>query len=864
MLSDVFYCPTVLPYTKNGRRKDKFMKKYFTIMLVFLMILGLCACSPQESVTPTLSPEKTNTSQPTPEPTPDKDVTLSDFVIIYPQGDDLTVPFKDTAMQLRISVLSSLAINIGTYSDIIDEDSGMTEHTYEILIGNTNREESAKAMDGLNLRYYDYVIKYEGTKLVINGGSESAIKSAVDYFAENMLDEDLKTVEGCKKLTETNVKYSYASYANRLYIADEYITSFKLVSNKDDAMLNSIIEDITLMSGELISVGSVDTPTEFEIIIGECGRDEYRQVYDKLKDFEYAVEIVNGKLVVAGKTEIELLSAIEKFREEYLTMSGEKVNITTENNYICKHNFPVESITIGGYDISEYVIVTSPNNMGVAKKLSKLINQMSGITLKTVTDGAGVYDKAIVLSKSGDARAKELLKNAGDDKVMVVGEGTKIYLGTNSVSYGDLPAVNAFVNDVLGYDIILGKANSGVIKLDNINYTVNLLDNVEEFIITQYFGLRKSAVLNSDGSIKTDKIDENAQAGMNVIDIDFGTEINKKVLEYCSQIGLRCTVYDGRLTNLVNVEELPENWQETIKSVVEDYKDYTAMYYYGLRDEPSEALFERLGLISNLLKKLDPARSSYINLFPNYASNEQLQSDSYEDHVKNFIKVVNPDLVSYDNYSLINGEDILSNRNKMFFENLEIIRKYGLETDTDYMIIVLLVEHYNYRDLNRAEIKWEVYQSLAYGVSQMSYFTYAAPGDPFVNDSSMLDLDGNKTQHYYDVQAINKELRIIGNALVGKLSLDVLECRNGNSFGYGAINTIGVNNEVRDVGVTVGCFEDDMMLIANRDYDNAVEVSLTSDDSIIVLNSQTGEWSQMTSNTLLIEAGDAVLVKTVK
>jgi hypothetical protein len=51
---------------------------------------------------------------------------------------------------------------------------------YEILVGNTNRAESAAASEGLDT--YDYIIKVAGTKIVIAGGSDYAIVKATEAF----------------------------------------------------------------------------------------------------------------------------------------------------------------------------------------------------------------------------------------------------------------------------------------------------------------------------------------------------------------------------------------------------------------------------------------------------------------------------------------------------------------------------------------------------------------------------------------------------------------------------------------------------------------------------------------------------------
>ena len=69
------------------------------------------------------------------------------------------------------------------------------------------------------------------------------------------------------------------------------------------------------------------------------------------------------------------------------------------------------------------------------------------------------------------------------------------------------------------------------------------------------------------------------------------------------------------------------------------------------------------------------------------------------------------------------------------------------------------MEHGGYRNLTRAEIISEVWQSMAYGSKRVSYFTYACPYDPSRNfQNACIDNDTKPTQHWYDVQAINHGL----------------------------------------------------------------------------------------------------------
>ncbi len=847
-------------------------KRIITTVLVILMLACVCACTPekteQPTPTPTLAPTQTPELTPSPSPSPilKDDLTLSDFAIIFPEIDVLKgFKMRECAINLSNEILSVTGIKCRMSEDIIDEEQGFVENTYEILIGDTAREESSIA-DDKNMRYYDYVIKYVGTKLVINGGSDEAIVNALEYFVSNILKEDLTTVEGCKELLKTDIEYEYDSNITRMYIDGEYIKSFKVISELDDDLVNGVMDDILACSGERVTRGKLNKETEREIIIGECDREEYKQAVESLSRFEYVVEVVNGKLVIAGKTERGLNMALRKFREDYLGMKTEKLDITSSNDFKYDHKYPIASLKLCGYDISDYVIVTSANNMGTAKKLANKIEEMSGTVLKIVTDSAELYGRAIVLSKSGDSRAKELLKASDDDKVMIASEGTKIYIGSNSISYGDAPAVNAFISDVLGYDVALGKAKSENVSIDTIKYEAYVTDNIEEFIITHYFGIRPRFILNADGTLNTQRIDEAKEAGMNLIVVQyFDTATNKKVLEYCEKIGLRCTVYDDRINHVLYSEQLPENWEELLESVVEDYKGYRSLYYYGICDEPSEERFERIRIITQYLEQMDPARGQYVNHFPQH-------DDKMYDR---FMSKVGTEILSYDRYVFNEKDDSPG----FFILNLECARNVGLKYGVDYMAILLLTKHhhatseYGYRYLTKEDLSWQAYMALAYGVSEVSYFTYWTPSQEedsgWIWSEGMMSVDGERNQHYYDVQDIMKRFTVIANALVDKTSLGIFHTREykvpvsdtwtTTSFtGYDTVKNIIADD------AAIGVFDDDMMLIANGSYTEAMDVEIVTDSKLLMLDTQTGEWNELKGNKLNIAAGSGELIKIVK
>ena len=165
------------------------MKKAFYLLLSLIVAVSfIVACSAEQS--PSATPEQSPTASATPEVTPSATPTpsaasLSDYCIIYPETTIFTGSrYQQLALNLQMTIKNNTKINVEPYEDILDESQGYFEEKYEILIGKTNRDESATVIDNSSLRYLDYVIKYIDGKIVIHADSDEGYQLAFDKFAE--------------------------------------------------------------------------------------------------------------------------------------------------------------------------------------------------------------------------------------------------------------------------------------------------------------------------------------------------------------------------------------------------------------------------------------------------------------------------------------------------------------------------------------------------------------------------------------------------------------------------------------------------------------------------------------------------------
>lgn len=195
-------------------------------------------------------------------------------------------------------------------------------------------------------------------------------------------------------------------------------------------------------------------------------------------------------------------------------------------------------------------------------------------------------------------------------------------------------------------------------------------------------------------------------------------------LDACRRAGIRAFVEDPRVAGWDWATVTAEEARPRVASLVRAVGRNPALYGYYLYDEPTASMFPGLGVVARLVSELAPGRWPYINLFPNYASPEQLGTPTYEEYLERFIAVCRPPVLCYDNYFLMRDR---ADEHDLYWLNLEQVRAAGLRHGIPFWNIVSSVGSYHYREPSAADLRLQAYSSLAYGARGIAYFTYFAP-----------------------------------------------------------------------------------------------------------------------------------------
>ncbi len=337
-------------------------------------------------------------------------------------------------------------------------------------------------------------------------------------------------------------------------------------------------------------------------------------------------------------------------------------------------------------------------------------------------------------------------------------------------------------------------------------------------------------------------------------------------LDVVAKNGLKAMIWHELLLDPKVLDD-PEK-KAKLDALIDRVKNQPGMGAYYVVDEPGVTAFAAWGRFVEYLRQRDPNHLAFINLYPTYASLEQLnvsadeirkRSDSgdevfvagardaatqqtvaaYREYLKKYIEVVKPEFICYDHYHFYTGSD-----GTQYFLNLELIREAALQAKIPFVNTVQSGTYCEgWRLPNKDEMRFLVYTTMAYGGRGISYFTYNGP-----KSQGGLYQDNVRTPLALDVAALNKEMNILGPELMKLTSTGVYHTMDVPSGGR-AIPGDCIVQASGKTPCVLGLFaqksETDTFMVVSRDYKNPTKVQITLDSSITALkefNRKTRKW----------------------
>ncbi|MDB6153681.1 MAG: hypothetical protein JWL90_2134 [Chthoniobacteraceae bacterium] len=354
----------------------------------------------------------------------------------------------------------------------------------------------------------------------------------------------------------------------------------------------------------------------------------------------------------------------------------------------------------------------------------------------------------------------------------------------------------------------------------------------------------------------------------------------EKELDVLTRHGLR-----GQLTDpILNPDSLekPES-RAALDAFIGRVRRHAGLYAYYLTDEPGTSLFPAWGKLVAYLREHDPEHLAYINLLPVGATNEQLGTtgnmvDAYKAYLRQYVDLVRPALLSYDQYQFKNSCDTSG-----YIQNLALMRGKAMATGLPFINIVQACSwHPGQSAVPMAsrvptgnEMRYLAYTTLAYGAQGISYYVYSYPG----HAGGIALADGSPTPLYHALKTINREFIAIAKELQPLKSAEVFHAGMQPpgatpvpaDFRFKVDPPVPAIDYVeggRVQGISFSTFgaaegAPTHLLVVNLDYKIKQTIRLTGPSMLEVFDASTGEWSAKASShvDLQLAEGEGKLVR---
>lgn len=326
-----------------------------------------------------------------------------------------------------------------------------------------------------------------------------------------------------------------------------------------------------------------------------------------------------------------------------------------------------------------------------------------------------------------------------------------------------------------------------------------------------------------------EQLKQMTEAGLNVAGFCPVEDVEK-----VRNAGLSCFVSDKRV-NGYDWSRLPSDAEirRSLEPVVQQVRDNPAVLGFYLRDEPHASLMPAMGRVSKMLKELAPDKWPYVNLFPYRVSTERMGTPDYDTYAKMLIHTIGQPFLSYDNYSLVNGEML-----EYFYNNLELVRRISQENKVPFWNCILANGHFNYMEPSDATFNLQVYAPMAYGGRGIQYFTYYTPSIGNYRLGAV-DQFGNKTATYDALRRINLQLHALAPILLKLHSTGVYHFGEVPDYGRPLsqskwVKSVSMNQRNVKPPVAgrflIGEFEDEQkrpyFMIVNKDLQNSFQFAV--------------------------------------
>lgn len=245
-------------------------------------------------------------------------------------------------------------------------------------------------------------------------------------------------------------------------------------------------------------------------------------------------------------------------------------------------------------------------------------------------------------------------------------------------------------------------------------------------------------------------------------------------------------------------------------------------------DEPSAPKFDSLATQYEHYKTVFKGYPYYVNLLPDYATEDQLGTKNDEGKTnawKKYVDQYTDKLLSkYDEgqrimlcdcYPLMNGTSTYAR----WLYNIEYLRKAADSVGGELQMFLQAQGFLSQwrQPTNVSELTYQMYVYMAYGVTGIHYYPYKMPKWSKENEKAIVDTEGNKTYMFDLAKAANTEIKKLDGVYLGFDWKAVVAKAGDNNIDGTNLNFSNCSDLKKKYGILsevncaqdaiVGCFE---------------------------------------------------------
>ncbi len=289
------------------------------------------------------------------------------------------------AKDIRIAIKENFDVGVTILRDFVVEDF---DGNYEILVGDTNREESAiakqKLIDNRTNNAYDFIVAVIDDKVVIQATLENTLATAIEWFIKTFCQSEdtwAMLYDGYEFIYEhETANYDAINLVNGVNLGSFTVVLPVRTSYLAGMYAEDFVNFYSNFGFEVNKIEDIDKEVTNEIIIGDTTRPESQAV--TVEGDNYVIKVVGGDIVIKGGSDLATWRATKAFYDEIVKVKDGQ-GISWSDGYVIN----------GKYDATEegaYTLNWNDEFNGSAIDFNKW-GEYQGMATETETSGLGGF-----------------------------------------------------------------------------------------------------------------------------------------------------------------------------------------------------------------------------------------------------------------------------------------------------------------------------------------------------------------------------------------------------------------------------------------------------------------------------------------